>query len=73
MILSTPIPFALAVQRLNGKTPIGSKLRSAEWAGVPLALRERAQFTAGIESARIVQGIQDWGMRTFGHGPDDHG
>lgn len=52
-------PLAEAVAFHDAKTPIGSILRSAEWARMPLALRLRAQFSAAIESARYLQRIQD--------------
>ncbi|MEK9754477.1 MAG: hypothetical protein VW338_14885 [Rhodospirillaceae bacterium] len=52
-------PLTEAVRKLNAKTPVGSVLRSREWAEVPLALRERAQFSAGVTSARLLQSIQD--------------
>ena len=48
-----------AIKRIAAKTPVGSPLRTADWAGVPLALRERAQLTAGVEDLRIVQGLGD--------------
>jgi len=54
-----PQPIGAAVAKISAKTPIGSALRSREWAEVPLALRERAQFSAGVESARVLQTIQD--------------
>lgn len=44
--------------KLGAKTPVGSVLRSAEWERVPLALREAAQFSAGVESMRLLAGIQ---------------
>jgi hypothetical protein len=47
------------VARISAKTPIGSLMRSADWEKVPLALRERAQFSAGVTSARLLQTIQD--------------
>ena len=53
------LPLADAVAKLDAKTPIGSVLKSIEWEGVPLALRERAQFSAGVTSARVLQTIQD--------------
>jgi hypothetical protein len=53
------LPLAEAVKRIDGKTPIGSRLRSKEWEEVPLALRERAQFSAGVTSAKLLQTIQD--------------
>lgn len=52
-------PLADAVERLSKKTPIGSVLKSADWQQVPLMLRERAQFSAGVTSARVLQAIQD--------------
>lgn len=52
-------PLADAVAAISAKTPIGSTLRSAEWAQVPVALRQRGQFSAGITSARVLQAIQD--------------
>jgi hypothetical protein len=52
-------PIQAAIEKLGAKTPIVSVLRSAEWADVPLGLRERAQFSARVESARVMQTIQD--------------
>jgi hypothetical protein len=52
-------PLDEAVARISAKTPIGSKLRSKEWAGVPVALRERAMFSAGVESVRLLASMQD--------------
>lgn len=51
-------PLPEAVAKLGARTPVGAKLRSAEWAEVPLALRERAQFSAAVESVRLLDGIQ---------------
>lgn len=53
------LPLADALSRISSKTPIGSALKTAEWRDVPLALRERAQFSAGVESVRLLQAIQD--------------
>lgn len=50
---------ALAVEKQRAKTPVGSTLNSAEWADVPLALRERAQFSSEVEKLRFLQRIQD--------------
>lgn len=47
------------MRRIDAKTPIGSTLRSRDWEDVPLELRERAQFSAGVTSARLLQAIQD--------------
>ena len=48
-----------AVRRIAGKTPVTSRLRTAEWARVPLALRERSQFSAHVESVRLIGAIQE--------------
>lgn len=55
----TTSPWQVAVDRLSGKTVVGSKLRSAEWAQVPLALRDDALFSAGVESARVLNAIRE--------------
>ena len=55
----TTSPWDKAVARLSDKTIVGSKLRSAEWAQVPLALRERAFFSAGVENARVLGAMRD--------------
>lgn len=47
-----------AVERLAGKTDVASSLRSKGWERVPLAIRERAFFSAGVERAREVQTIR---------------
>ena len=52
-------PIAEAVAKLDRRSPVAVKLTSAEWAKVPVALRERAQFSARVESARFLQAIQD--------------
>ena len=59
-----PIPFQEAIDKLGERSIIGSKLTSAEWSDVPLALRERAFFSSTIESVRFLQrgrdGIMDF-------------
>lgn len=52
------IPLRDAVKSINARTPIGSTLRSREWELVPVQLRQRAQFSAGVESARVLAAIQ---------------
>lgn len=52
-------PLAEAVGKISAKTPVGSILRTAEWEMMPLALRERAFFSAGVESVRLLQEMQD--------------
>jgi hypothetical protein len=44
--------------KFGARTTIGSILRTAEWARMPLALRERAFFSAGVENVRALQGMQ---------------
>ena len=56
--LTNPQPLADAVAQISAKTPIGSVLRSAELERMPLALRETAQFSSGVESARLMAAIQ---------------
>lgn len=41
------------------KRPAGSRLRSLAWSQVPVALRERAQFSAAIESLRFLGAVQE--------------
>lgn len=48
-----------ATRKLAAKQAIASALRSADWRNVPLALREAAQFSSGVEDARFLQTIQD--------------
>lgn len=54
----TILPMADAVDRISSLTPIGSVLRTAEWAEMPLELRESAYFSAGVESARLLSAQQ---------------
>lgn len=51
-------PLAEVTGALSAKTPIGSVLRSAEWANVPVQLRETAFFSAAVESARALTEAQ---------------
>jgi len=52
-----------AVKKLGARTPVASVLRSYEWAEMPIALRERAQLSAGVESVRFLQEVQDKVMK----------
>lgn len=51
-------PFAAAVAKLDSKSPVASALKSAEWEQVPLALRERAFFSAQVTNAETVAKLQ---------------
>jgi hypothetical protein len=55
----TTDPWQAAVARFSDKSTVGSKLRTAEWAQVPLALRDRAFFSAGVEHARVLSALRD--------------
>lgn len=66
-------PLQEAIEKLEARTPVGSKLRSADWAQQPLALRESAQQTAGVESARVVNRIQSGLLDILKHNRDEHG
>lgn len=56
---TTFAPDPTAVAKLAQRTPIASILRSADWERMPIALRERAQFSAGVEDIRVMATIQD--------------
>lgn len=51
-------PFTDAVDRLAGKTPIASALRTAEWEELAIGLRDRAFFSAGVENLRTLSAMQ---------------
>lgn len=53
-------PLDVAVRKMNAKTPVARALRSAEWADVPLAIRERAFFTAQFAKADVLQEMHDY-------------
>jgi len=52
-------PFEDAVDRLVGKTAVASKLRTKDWEGMDLSIRERSFFSAGVDDLRTVQTFQD--------------
>ena len=64
MQLVLGMPWNEAVNKIGRKSNIGSKLSSAEWADVPVALRERAFFSSQVESIHFLQrarnGIADF-------------
>lgn len=63
MNFTDPQPLTEILGKLDARTPIGSVLRSEAWETVPAALRDRAVFSAGVESVRwlseIDNGIKD--------------
>jgi hypothetical protein len=59
MFFVRPLPFEEALNRLGDRSPIGSVLRSADWLGVPVGLRDRGFFSATVESIRFLQRAAD--------------
>ena len=60
--LSVGVEFghlADAVAKMDRKSPVAVALTSAQWEDVPVAIRERSQFSAKVASARLLQHIQD--------------
>jgi len=57
--MATLSPFKEALGKLRSRLPVGADLSSSEWADVPLALRERAFFSARTTNAGYVQEVMD--------------
>lgn len=70
-----PKPFKEAVEKLGAKSVIGSNLKSSEWLEVPAGLRERAFFSATVESVRFLQEGKDFidGFLTGARDPEHGG
>lgn len=66
-------PLEEAVRFHDAKTPVGAALRSAEWEKVALGLRNRAQFTAGVENIRVPALIQQQIGQILGHWRNERG
>lgn len=56
---TTAMPLTTAVEVISGKTPLGSRMNSAEWAMVPPEIRLRAMFSARVEEERYLVSMQD--------------
>jgi hypothetical protein len=52
-------PLQEAVAKMDRKSPVAVALRSDQWDKVPVAIRERSQFSAKVASTRLLQHIQD--------------
>jgi hypothetical protein len=52
-------PLDEAVKNFGAKSVVASKLRTAQWEKVPLYLRERALFSAGVDHARFLSTVQE--------------
>ena len=53
-ILVKPAKFQEAIRRLGKKKPVARKLSSKQWAAMPTQIRERAYFTANVESMKFL-------------------
>ena len=58
MELVKPELFTEAVRKLGLRSPVGSQLTSAQWARVPVALRERAFFSSQIENVNFLRDMR---------------
>lgn len=52
-------PWQDAIDRLAGKTPVAAKLNNEQWARLPIAIRERAIWSATLAQAQVIQQIKD--------------
>lgn len=59
MEFTKPLSYTEAINKLGQRSVIGSKLSSAQWKDVPVGLREKAFFSARVESAQFLQRAQD--------------
>jgi hypothetical protein len=59
MYLTQPAPFLQAVKKLGSKSIIARSLSHEQWQDVPLAIRDRAFFSARIEDCRFLQAARD--------------
>lgn len=59
MIFETPIPFLDALAKLREREITPSARDTAAWQDVSAAIRERAFFSARVESARVLQAMRD--------------
>lgn len=66
-------PIQEALAKHGPKTPVGSLLRSAEWARLPLSLTESSQFSSAVESMRLLSRIQGGVKDLLAHHRDEHG
>lgn len=54
-----PTPtFKEALDKLTSRREVAADLTTAQWAEVPLALRERAFFSARVTNAQLLQGLK---------------
>lgn len=53
--LEDAVPLQEAARRMGDRTPVGAALNSAEWGEVPVALRERAFFSAQVTRMDVLR------------------
>ena len=58
MTFTEPVPFTEAIDKLVSRDIVPSAKNSAQWAATDAAIRERAFFSARVESARRLQGLR---------------
>jgi hypothetical protein len=58
-----------AVERFEGKVSVGSVFRTADWAAVPLGIRDRSYFLAAVSAAKDLQTVRS-GLTKALHGFD---
>lgn len=59
MEFTKPVAYTEALEKIGQRSVVGSQLSSAEWRDVPVALRERAFFSARVESTQFLQRAKD--------------
>lgn len=55
MEFTNPIPYHDAVDKIGSKSIIGSRLNSEQWSLFPVAIQQRAFWSATIEKVRFLQ------------------
>jgi hypothetical protein len=58
-MFTEPKPFSEALDAIGRRTPVGAALSSADWAEMPLALRDRAFLSAKVLDVQFLAGAQE--------------
>src|SRR5687767_5092129 len=56
---TTPTPLEEAIVNISAETPVGSILRTPDWAALPDQLRHTAFFSAAIENVNYLAEAQE--------------
>ena len=59
MQFSAPTPFSEAIEKLAAREILPSSMGTAAWRKIPTAIRERAFFSARVESARVLNAMHE--------------